>query len=83
VAKAVGLWGRKVSKAGDLEEAVRACLPQPGPALLHEGEPDAAGDASSPLIAPEAVVGMAVYSASAMLQGIGRDVWEMMVENIP
>jgi pyruvate dehydrogenase (quinone) len=51
--------------------------------LLHEGEPDAAGDASSPLIAPEAVVGMAVYSASAMLQGIGRDVWEMMVENIP
>jgi pyruvate dehydrogenase (quinone) len=33
--------------------------------------------------APEAVVGMAVYSARAMLQGKGRDVWEMMVENIP
>jgi pyruvate dehydrogenase (quinone) len=26
---------------------------------------------------------MAVYSAKAMLHGKGRDVWEMMVENIP
>jgi pyruvate dehydrogenase (quinone) len=26
---------------------------------------------------------MAVYSARAMLHGKGRDVWEMMVENIP
>jgi pyruvate dehydrogenase (quinone) len=37
----------------------------------------------SPLVAPEAVVGMAVYTARAMLQGKGHDVWEMMVENIP
>jgi pyruvate dehydrogenase (quinone) len=34
-------------------------------------------------ITPEAVVGMAVYSARAMLHGKGHDVWEMMVENIP
>jgi hypothetical protein len=27
--------------------------------------------------------GMAVYSARAMLQDKGGDVWEMMVENIP
>jgi hypothetical protein len=26
---------------------------------------------------------MAVYSAKAVLQGKGRDVWEMMMENIP
>jgi pyruvate dehydrogenase (quinone) len=37
----------------------------------------------SPLVAPEAVVGMAVYSARAMLHRKGYDVWEMMVENIP
>ena len=37
----------------------------------------------SPLVAPEAVVGMAVYSARAMLTGKGHDVWEMIVENIP
>jgi pyruvate dehydrogenase (quinone) len=29
------------------------------------------------------VVGMAVYSAKAMLHGKGGDVWEMIVENIP
>jgi pyruvate dehydrogenase (quinone) len=28
------------------------------------------------------VVGMAVYTAKAMLQGKGHDVWEMVVENI-
>jgi len=28
-------------------------------------------------------LGTAVYSARAMLRGIGHNVWEMMVENIP
>jgi pyruvate dehydrogenase (quinone) len=37
----------------------------------------------SPFVSPEAVVGMAVYNARAMLQGKGGDVWEMVVENIP
>jgi pyruvate dehydrogenase (quinone) len=37
----------------------------------------------SPFVSPGAVVGMAVYSARAMLQGKGHDVWEMIVENIP
>jgi pyruvate dehydrogenase (quinone) len=35
VAKAIGLWGRSVSKAGDLEEPVQSWLPHPGPAVLH------------------------------------------------
>jgi hypothetical protein len=26
---------------------------------------------------------MGVYTAKAVLQGKGRDVWEMMVENVP
>jgi pyruvate dehydrogenase (quinone) len=34
-------------------------------------------------IAPEAVVGMAIYTAKAMLHGKGNDVWEMLVENVP
>ncbi|MGO9420160.1 hypothetical protein [Roseiarcus sp.] len=37
----------------------------------------------SPFVSPEAVVGMAVYSARAMLNGKSHDVWEMLVENIP
>jgi hypothetical protein len=32
---------------------------------------------------PDAVVGMAVYTAKAMLHGNGHDVCEMIVENIP
>ena len=36
----------------------------------------------SPLIASEAVIGVAVYSTRALPQGKGHDVWEMVVENI-
>jgi pyruvate dehydrogenase (quinone) len=37
----------------------------------------------SPFVSPEAVVGMSVYSAKALLHGKGHDVWEMMMVNIP
>jgi pyruvate dehydrogenase (quinone) len=84
VAKAVGLWGRRISKAGELEESIKTSLAQPGPALLHvKVNPMQLVTPPSPLVAPEAVVGMAVYTARAMLQGKGHDIWEMMVENIP
>jgi pyruvate dehydrogenase (quinone) len=84
VAKAMGLWGRFVSKAGELEESVQTWLAQPGPALLHvKVTPMQLVMPPSPFVSPEAVVGMAVYSAKAMLHGKGHDVWEMIVENIP
>jgi hypothetical protein len=81
VAKAMGLWGHSISKAGELEKSVQAWLVQPGPALLHvKVTPMQLVMPPSPLIAPEAVVGMGVYTA---LQAKRRDVWEMMVENVP
>src|SRR3954452_1199686 len=84
VARAMGLWGHRVSKAGDLEGSVQAWLAQPGPALLHvKVKPMQLVTPPSPFVSPEAVVGMAVYSARAMLQGKGNDVWEMLVDNIP
>ena len=84
VAKAVGLWGHSVSKAGELEESIQSWLAQPGPALLHvKVKPMQLVTPPSPFVAPEAVVGMAVYTARAMLHGKGHDVWEMVVENIP
>ena len=84
VAKAAGLWGHSVSKAGELEESIQTLLAQPGPALLHvKVKPMQLVMPPSPFVSPEAVVGMAVYTAKAMLQGKGHDVWEMMVENIP
>jgi pyruvate dehydrogenase (quinone) len=84
VAEAMGLWGRCVTKAGELEEAVVDWLAQPGPALLDvKVNPMQLVMPPSPFVRPEAVVGMAVYTARAMLHGKGHDVWEMIVENIP
>jgi pyruvate dehydrogenase (quinone) len=84
VAKAVGLWGQNVAKAGDLEDSVKAWLAQPGPALLDvKVNPMQLVMPPSPFMAPEAVIGMGVYTAKAILEGKGRDVWEMMVENVP
>jgi pyruvate dehydrogenase (quinone) len=84
VAKAMGLWGHSVSKAGELEESIQTWLTQPGPALLHvKVNPMQLVMPPSPLVSPEAVVGMAVYSARAILHGKGHDVLEMMLGNIP
>jgi pyruvate dehydrogenase (quinone) len=83
VAEAMGLWGRSVSKAGELEEAIGAWLAQAGPALLHvKVNPMQLVTPPSPFVSTEAVIGMAVYTAKAILQGKGHDVWEMAVENI-
>ena len=82
VAKAMGLWAHSISKAGQLEESVQTWLANPVPAAACNGETDAFGDATLALCFAGAVVGMAVYSAKALLHGKGRD-WEMMAENIP
>jgi pyruvate dehydrogenase (quinone) len=84
VAEAMGLWGRCVTKANELEDAVVEWLAQPGPALLDvKVNPMQLVMPPSPFVRPEAVVGMGVYTAKAILHGKGRDVWEMVVENIP
>ena len=68
VAEAMGLWGTTVAKAGELEAAIMAWLAQPGPALAgRQGQSDAAGHA--PLCPRAPAVGMAVYTAKAMLHG--------------
>jgi len=83
VARAMGLWGRRVAKVGDLEESIKTWLAEPGPALLDvKVNPMQLVSPPSPFVAPEAVVGMGVYTARAVLQGKGRDVWEMVKENV-
>jgi pyruvate dehydrogenase (quinone) len=80
----MGLWGHSVSKAGELEASVETWLAQPGPALLHvKVKPMQLVMPPSPFVSSEAVVGVAVYSARAILHGQGNDVWEMIVENVP
>ncbi len=84
VARAMGIWGKQVEKAGELDEAVRTWLAQPGPAVLHvKVKPLQLVMPPSPFVNPEAIVGMGVYTARAMLHGKSHDVWEMLVENIP
>ena len=70
VAEAMGLWGPCVTKAGELEEAVVDWFAQPGPALLDvKVNSMQLVMPPSPFVRPEAVVGMAVYTAKAMLHG--------------
>jgi pyruvate dehydrogenase (quinone) len=73
VARAMGLWGRRVERAEELESAVRAWLDAPGPALL-DVVTDRYELVMPPKVAPGQVAGMALYSAKAVLGGRSRDV---------
>ncbi|WP_428331804.1 thiamine pyrophosphate-dependent enzyme [Novosphingobium sp.] len=68
VAEAIGMWGRKVEDPAQLDEAVRAWLAAPGPALL-----DVVVDRNE-LVMPAKielaqVFGTALYSAKGILAG--------------
>ena len=80
VAGAIGLWGRRVEQAEDLEDAVWQWLAYPGPALL-----DAVTSrfelVMPPRIAPSMVFGTALYSVKAVLSGRGKDVVELVEDN--
>lgn len=80
VAEAMGLWGRTVNKADELEEAIRAWLAQPGPALLNV-RVNPMQMINPPHIEIDKVYGMALYSVQAILHGRGDDVWELVKEN--
>jgi pyruvate dehydrogenase (quinone) len=80
VARALGLWGQTVSDADQLETAVKDWLTQPGPALLHV-HVNPMQLVMPPFMQVEPAIGMALYSARAILHGRGGDVWEMVKEN--
>jgi pyruvate dehydrogenase (quinone) len=82
VAEAMGLWGRTVTDAAELETAVQDWLAQPGPALLNV-KVTPMELVMPPFIAPESAYGMALYSMRAVLHGKAGDVFEMIEENFP
>lgn len=82
VAEVVGLWGSKVEKVEELEQSVTTWLAQPGPALL-DVMVNPMELVMPPFIAMEPAIGMALYTAKAVLHGKGGDVWEMVRENFP
>jgi pyruvate dehydrogenase (quinone) len=78
VAEAVGLWGRRVEWPDDVEDAVKAWLAEPGPALLDVVV------ARNELVMPPKievgqVVGTALYSAKALLAGRFSDVADLTI----
>ena len=81
MAEAIGFRARRVEHAEDLDGAVRDWLAQTGPALL-----DVATSRMELVMPPHIeagpVVGMALYSAKAVLAGRERDVWELVTENL-
>jgi pyruvate dehydrogenase (quinone) len=82
VAAAMGLWGRDVSRAAELETSVQEWLAEPGPALLSvKVAPQEL--VMPPFTAVDAAYGMALYSVKAVLHGQGGDVLEMIRENFP
>src|SRR5580698_1053027 len=81
VAKAMGLWGRGVSDAAELESAVDEWLAVSGPALLNvKVEPMEL--VMPPFVAAESAYGMAMYSVKAVLHGQAGEVFEMVAENL-
>jgi pyruvate dehydrogenase (quinone) len=81
VAQAIGLYGRRVEKADDLEPAVKEWLAQPGPALLDV--------VTSRLelvmpshVEPGQIFGTALYSTKAILGGRSGDVWDLIKDNL-
>src|ERR1700742_28805 len=81
VAQAMGLWGRTISQADDVEGAVAEWLGQPGPALLNvKVEPMEL--VMPPHTALENVYGMAMYSVKAVMHGKAGDIFEMIGENL-
>ena len=81
VAEAIGIWGKTVRKASEIEAAVQEWLAQPGPALLNV--PVSPLElVKPPFVELKPVVGMALYSARAILHGRGADVLELVRENL-
>lgn len=80
VAKAVGIWGKSISKGADIESTVEEWLSQPGPALL-DVKVASMQLVMPPAIVPEATLGMALYAVKAILHGKGEDVWKIIKEN--
>jgi len=80
VAEAIGIYGRRVESAAELEAAVVAWLAHPGPALL-DVTTDRFELVMPPNIEAAQVLGTALYSMKAVLSGRGGDVVDMIKDN--
>ena len=77
IAEAFGIKGIEVKQAAELDQAMQAFLAHPGPALLdvHTNRSELV---MPPVVHLENVMGMATYSAKAILKGRISDVEDLM-----
>ena len=81
LAEVMGLYGRTVTQSGELEEAVKDVLAQPGPALLnvHTSPFELV---MPPRITAGEVLSTALYSAKALIGGHGDDLKHLFTDNL-
>jgi pyruvate dehydrogenase (quinone) len=77
VARAMGLWSRRVERSSDVDGAVQQWLAEPGPALL-DVVIDRFELVMPPKVAPSQVFGTVLYSAKAVLAGKTDDVLHLI-----
>jgi pyruvate dehydrogenase (quinone) len=81
LAEACGVFARTVEDPGDLEEAIRAALDHPGPALLSVKV--ARNELSMPpTIDFEQAKGFGIYLVKAMLNGKGDEILDLAKTNL-
>lgn len=81
MAEAVGLCGKTVRKASELESSAQEWLSQPGPALLN-GIINPLELVKPPFLeASPPPIGTTMYSVRSIVNGRGSDVLEMAWEN--
>ncbi|GIG09571.1 pyruvate dehydrogenase [Catellatospora coxensis] len=81
MAEAAGLFGARVDKAGDLEDAVRAAFAHPGPALLDVRT--ARQELSlPPKLTFGQIKGFTLYATRTILSGRGSEIVELAKTNL-
>ncbi|WP_339114908.1 thiamine pyrophosphate-dependent enzyme [Thioclava sp. GXIMD2076] len=80
VARAMGLWGRRVETASDLQAAVADWLAQPGPAVL-DVRTSRMELVMPPKIAASQVASTALFGAKAVAKGRSKEVVDLLADN--
>ena len=81
LAEAVGIWGTRVEKPGELREALRAALAHPGPALV-DVVVNRQELSLPPTITLEQAVGFNLYALKAILSGRGDEILDLAKTNL-